>query len=248
MTNDSQLPRELRNHPLSRRTRRAPLTVFLSAIVMIFVISLAAANSVGFVPDYVDGSTKLTTGDSTVLTTGGSSENESIAREGEVRLSNLPQLGNDPLAQAVITAKPDRIVIPAIKKDLPLQNPLTRNIEKLTEVLKISPARYVDSALLGESGNMLLFGHSSHLPVVKNQMYKAFNDIEFLEEGDTIILYGGGSEYLYRVSGVRMVDAKNEVIDLTKGSTRLTLVTCNTLGEKSSRWVVEAEFIGITSS
>jgi len=43
---------------------------------------------------------------------------------------------------------------------------------------------------------------------------------------------------------VRAGDANEDVIDLsrTKG-TRLTLITCNTLGEKTARWIVEAELV-----
>ncbi|KKW19375.1 MAG: hypothetical protein UY63_C0015G0016 [Parcubacteria group bacterium GW2011_GWA2_51_10] len=203
-----------------------PIRVYVAAVVTIFFLSLSAADSIGFVPNYVD---------------------EGVGGA-EVALSELPQLGDIPLANAVIIAQPERLIIPAINKDLPLQNPATRDIKALEEILKVSPARYVDSAFLGESGNVLLFGHSSHLPVIKNQMYKAFNDIELLVAGDEIIVVGGGKEYLYRVSSVRMVDAKSEVIELSKESTRLTLVTCNTFGEKTSRWLVEAEFIGITGS
>lgn len=185
------------------------------------------ADSIGFVPNYLD--------------------EEGVFVSEELALGDLPQLGEEQQFEAPAVAyQPTRIIIPSLNKDLPLQNPVTRNIDSLTEVLKTAPARYIDSAMLGEKGNMILFGHSSHLPVVKNQMYKAFNDIEFLTEGDTIIVMGGGSEYLYRVTGVREVDAREGIIDLSKDRARLTLVTCNTFGEKTARWIVEAEFIGIT--
>ncbi|MDO8481611.1 MAG: sortase [bacterium] len=203
-------------------TQKAPASVFLSATIVIFVLTLSAADSVGFVPNYMDGTNS------------------------KVALSNLPQLGEEndsiPVVAGVL---PERIVISAISMDLPIQNPATKNIDALTEVLKSGPARYVDSAKLGEKGNTLLFGHSSQLPIVRNQMYKAFNNISKLKAGDTITVFGGGNEYLYNVVSVRAGDAKEDVIDLsqTEGA-RITLVTCNTLGEKSARWIVEAEFIG----
>src|SRR3989344_5269765 len=184
--------------------QKAPKRVFFAAVVVIFVLTLAAADSIGFVPNYIDGSTSGT----------GS----------KIALSNLPQLGLPAQAgeENETGTLPHRIVISAINMDLPIQNPATKDIGALTEVLKSGPARYVDSAKLGEKGNMLLFGHSSQLPVVRNQMYKAFNNISKLEEGD----------------------ANEDVIDLsrTKG-TRLTLITCNTLGEKTARWIVEAELV-----
>lgn len=212
--------------------KKPPAAVFLSATLVIFFLTFLAADSVGFVPSYIDG-------------TG------SAGSAGKIALSNLPQLG-DPVSarsafseSAISAVMPERIVIPAIGMDLPIQNPATKDIDALTEVLKAGPARYVDSARLGEKGNMLVFGHSSQLPVVRNQMYKAFNNISDLKVGDTISVYGGGKEYLYSVVSVRAGDANEDVINLSRDKgTRLTLVTCNTLGEKSARWIVEAEFIG----
>jgi len=203
-------------------TGKPPAAVFLSAAIVIFFLALLAADSVGFVPSYID-------------------DINPAGNYGKIALSNLPQLGEEQSPAAL----PERIAISAIGMDLPLQNPATKDIDALTEVLKAGPARYVDSARLGEKGNMLLFGHSSQLPIVRNRMYKAFNNISDLREGDSISVYGGGNEYIYSVKSVREGDAKKDVIDLSreKGA-RLTLVTCNTFGEKSARWIVEAEFIG----
>ncbi len=223
--------------------QKAPFGVFLSAAAVIFALTFFAADSVGFVPNYIDGSTPLATGDT-----------DSADNYGKIALANLPQLGEVVSAQsasdnAVSAVLPERIVISAIGMDLPIQNPATKDIDALTEVLKAGPARYIDSAKLGESGNMLVFGHSSHLPVVRNQMYKAFNNISDLKEGDPISVYGGGYEYLYIVKSVHEGDADEDTIDLSRErGARLTLVTCNTFGEKSARWIVEAEFIGVVSS
>ena len=232
--------------------KKPPPAVFLATVFVVFILTLSAADSVGFVPDYIDGSTPLTT-----------SGTDTVA------LSDLPQLGGLRSIESIVAeiaqpvSLPDRIVIPAIGMDLPIQNPATKDIDALTEVLKNGPARYVDSAKLGEKGNMLVFGHSSQLPVVRNQMYKAFNNISKLKSGDTITVYGGpsprqsglqprdggGEAYVYRVVSVREGDADEDVIDLSRAKgTRLTLVTCNTLGEKSARWIVEAEFIGTVPS
>ncbi|MDO8552053.1 MAG: sortase [bacterium] len=234
---------------VANATGRPPTAVFLATAFVIFVLTLSAADSIGFVPNYIDGSTE-----------------ESAAEPADfLPLASLPQLGGLPSIESITAeiaepvALPNRIVIPAIKMDLPIQNPSTKDINKLTEVLKAGPARYVDSAQLGEKGNMLVFGHSSQLPVVKNQMYKAFNNISKLKQGDTITVYGGpstgaattsgGHAYLYSVVSVREGDANEDVIDLSKNKgTRITLVTCNTLGEKSARWIVEAEFVGVLPS
>lgn len=195
---------------------------------MIFILTLSAADSVGFVPYYVDGT-------------------EPRART--LAIADLPELGEQVQAPArngaiEAVAKPSRIRIPAVGMDLPVSNPETRDTEELFDLLKAGPARYVDSALLGEKGNVIIFGHSSHLPVVSVPMYKAFNSIPKLKAGDTILIEGGGKEYMYSVLSVKRVDVSVGQIDMSKEGNRLTIVTCDTLSGKSARFVLEAELIG----
>jgi len=206
---------------------RPPKSVFLAATIVIFFLSLSAAESVGFVPCYVDGTPCGT----------------------RVALSDLPELGPEQVnrtaeADRVPASFPDRIVISAIDLDLPVLNPQTRDIAALDEHLKSGPVRHMDSAKLGQKGNVLIFAHTSHLPVVRNQMYKAFNRIPELKAGDTITLSGEGTSYVYHVLSVRKANANDEIIDLspTQGK-KLTLVTCDTLTSKESRFILEAEFV-----
>lgn len=212
----------------SRKAKRAPVPVFMAMTVVIFVLTLSAADSVGFVPCYVDGTE---------------------CRE-EVALSNLPMLGEElaldvEAEEPVVGVLPTRIIISAIDLDLPVLNPQTRDIGELDEYLKDGPVRYMDSARLGEKGNTLIFAHTSHLPVVRNQMYKAFNRIPELTAGDTITVKGeDGKSYVYTVRSVRQADAEEATIDLspTLGQ-KLTLVTCDTLTGKTARFVLEADFV-----
>lgn len=212
--------------------KRTPVPVFVASTIVIFFLSLSAADSVGFVPCYVDGTECAPNG---------------------VALSNLPELGSEVLipknAQETIseiTTLPKRMVISGIELDLPVQNPQTRDISTLDVYLKNGPVRYMDSAKLGEKGNVLIFAHASHLPVVKNHMYKAFNRVPELVSGDTITVEGDGLSYVYSVKSVRKANAEDAVIDLspTLGK-KLTLVTCDTLTSKSARFILEADFVAV---
>ncbi len=213
---------------------KPPKRVFFAAVVIIFFCSVSAADSIGFVPNYIDGSAS--------------------ADANQVTLSELPQLGlptqagadvSAPTQNSGITALPERIKIPAIALDLPVQNPNTRDIAALDALLPNGPARYVDSAKLGEAGNMIIFAHSSRLPVVHNQMFRAFNKVPDLKAGDTITIESGGKAYLYSVTSVRKADASDATIDLSPHrGTKLTLVTCDTLTGKSARYILEADFVG----
>jgi LPXTG-site transpeptidase (sortase) family protein len=205
---------------------------FVTVTAVLFLCTLSVADSVGFVPYYVDGTPSRET----------------------VALANLPELGEEivqqlppptPAPEPMRVAQPNRILIDDITLDLPVLNPETRDIAALDEVLKKGPARFVDSAQLGEKGNVLIFAHTSHLPVVHNQMYRAFNRLPELEAGDVITLQGGGKEYVYSVKSVRRANAEDETISLAASlGHKLTLVTCDTLTSKTSRWIVEADLVG----
>jgi len=172
------------------------------------------------------------------------SENEQLALAANVAY----QSGNDAepiLAYDETPIFPDKLVIPSLGKELPISNPQTRDIAALDEELKSAVVRYPDAATLGQQGgNVLVFGHSSHLPVVRNKLYKAFNDIEKMSVGETIEAVSGRDVYTYRVSRVYEASAHGDSIALAVPGHRLTLLTCDTFGKKSDRWVVEAEFIG----
>ncbi|MDO8576248.1 MAG: sortase [bacterium] len=214
-----------------KNTKNPPKRVFLAAVVLIFFSTMSAAQSVGFVPSYIDGSPPA----------GGS------AQPGEVRLSDLPQLAESPeVPQGIL---PERIRSAAIGLDVVVLNPGTRDLKELDAAILKGPVRYVDSAKLGVPGNMLIFAHSSTYRVLKNQMFKAFNNISKLKPGDSISVEGGGIEYLYTVTSVRSAEASDTVIDLSPtAGTKLTLTTCDVLSGKSARFIVEADFVGVVPS
>ncbi len=216
---------------------KPPKRVFFAAAVMIFFSTLSVADSIGFVPNYMDEPAPAV-----------------AAPVREIALASLPELGEETdrtslggmVAPDVVL--PESIHIPAIDLDLAVQNPSTRDIAALDALLQNGPARHVDSARLGEAGTVIIFAHSSHLPIVRNKMYQAFNRIPELTAGDTITLRGGSQYYLYTVTSLRQVDVNEASIDLSPGlGTRLTLVTCDTLTGKSARYILEADFVGAYS-
>jgi LPXTG-site transpeptidase (sortase) family protein len=79
---------------------------------------------------------------------------------------------------------------------------------------------------------------------VHNQAYKTFNGIQKLKNGATVSVYSGTTEYRYKVTGVRLANATEDVVELPTNGKFLTLVTCDSFGTKSDRFVVTAEFEG----
>lgn len=155
----------------------------------------------------------------------------------------LPKPTQKPVVQAV-PAAPTRVVAASVGVDAVVANPTSTNIEALDHVLLSGAARYPTSAVLGVEGTVLLFGHSSSLPVVRNPAYKTFNGIQNLKKGEIISVFAGDKEYRYAVVGVRVADANEDVIELTQTGRHLTLVTCNnSFATKTKRYVVTADLV-----
>ena len=140
---------------------------------------------------------------------------------------------------------PKRIKIPSLSKNLPVLNPKSSNMQILDEQLLHGTVRYPKTATLDmRRGNMLIFGHSSHLPVVRNKMFRAFNDIEKLKKGSKIIIEGdNGKEYVYQTRYIKKVSADNSSVLIDTDNKQLTLITCENFGSKQDRWVLVADFV-----
>lgn len=139
---------------------------------------------------------------------------------------------------------PTRIVIDKVGVDTPVVNPKSQSLAVLDAELLKGAVRYPGSAALGVEGSTVIFGHQSYLPVVRNQAFKAFNDLQDLKQGDTISVFAGSTEYRYTVRSVELVTTDVGSIALPTSGHTLTLVTCNSLGAKEERNIIIADFIG----
>lgn len=139
---------------------------------------------------------------------------------------------------------PVKITIEKIKLSATIANPSTTNATVLDDFLLSGAVRYPTSAKLGEAGNVVLFGHSSYLPIVGNQAYKTFNGIQKLVAGDRIVVYSADTAYTYAVRNVAKESAASDAgIELATSGRVLTLATCNSFGAKSDRFIVTADFV-----
>lgn len=147
----------------------------------------------------------------------------------------------------VISELPKKIIIEKVGVEVDINNPESANIEILDNLLNSGAVRYPGSGLAGEKSNVFLFGHSSHLPIVLNKNYKAFNNIEKLVSGDIIKLQSDNTEFLYEVFDIKKANAEDFRIDFNTNSRLLTLSTCDNFGDLSDRFVVQAELIATQS-
>ena len=199
-----------------KRVTAAPWE-FLVLFLVVFFLSAVFLFSIDFVPEPIQNETSPT---------------ESAETRGTVA-EEIPEV-------------PVRIVVGAIGVDTAIQNPTTTDIPSLDAALLKGAVRYPTSALLGEDAPLFIFGHQSYLPVVRNQAFKAFNDLQKLKAGDEISIFSQTAEYRYRVQSVTLVEASEALIPLEAGARTLTLTTCNSFGEPTERYVVTADFVSRT--
>lgn len=133
---------------------------------------------------------------------------------------------------------PEGISIPKIGLETDIQNPDPK--DDLNKSLNNGIVRYPFSGFI-DKGTILLLGHSSELKSVSNPNYKIFNGLKKLEKGDEIVLFSkDGEKFFYRIESVRFVLSDEESINFQTLNNKLILSTCNVLGKKEERIVVEA--------
>ncbi|MEN9561729.1 MAG: hypothetical protein RIQ56_1002 [Candidatus Parcubacteria bacterium] len=154
-----------------------------------------------------------------------------------------PSVSDAGVLQGLSGELPVKIEIPTIGLEAVIKNPAKTDIATLDKALLAGAVRYPTSAKLGEEGNLILFGHSSYLPIVNNSAFKAFNEIQKLAVGDEVTVYSDSSVYTYVVEEVTSMDADDAAIPLSVEGAKLTLSTCDSFGEKSDRFVVVASLV-----
>jgi LPXTG-site transpeptidase (sortase) family protein len=142
---------------------------------------------------------------------------------------------------------PEKVVIDEIGVDVVINNPESRDIDVLDQSLSNGAVRYPSSGLLGEKTNILLFGHSSNLPVIRNTNYKAFNKLDKLEIGNKVSVLSNTHEFVYTVTSVEEADAENALVVFESDKREITLSTCNTFGDLNDRFVVKADLFDVVA-
>lgn len=99
--------------------------------------------------------------------------------------------------------------------------------------LRRGPGHLVNTALPGQPGNTVIAGHRDTF----------FRPLRYVEVGDDIFVESFGGRFHYRVTSLRVVNARDlSVLDPTD-ETMLTLITCYpfwVLGDAPDRFIVRA--------
>lgn len=227
------------------RVVSAQIWLFLGVFFVVTMLSYAFLYVIDFIPEAPARETSAET-----------SEANPEADERGTHAARAPVADSSPLSAAehdttafgaTEAILPTEIVIDALDRTVPVQNPESSSIAALDEALLQGAVRHPESATFEEPGNMFILAHSSYLPNVVNRNFQAFNGLQNLSWGDTIRVRSATQEYVYRVERVYEARASEVVVPVSFGEARLTLATCNTFGAREDRFIVEAVFVGATA-
>jgi len=125
--------------------------------------------------------------------------------------------------------------IPAIGVDQFVLRGLTYAPEVWARLLRDGPGHLAGSALPGQSGNVVIFGHL-------NIWGSIFYHLDLVKPGDTVVLTDSSGTFTYTVTGHASIAATDlaAVAPQHSGPAVLQLVTCETAFE-NDRLVVEAK-------
>ncbi len=155
-----------------------------------------------------------------------------------------------PVEKVAVTPPAPVVPLPdyAPEVDIPKLNitvPLTLNVandDTLTQ-LKNGVTQYLDTALPGQVGNMVIIGHSSDYPWSNGKFKTVFALIDKLQPGDQIIVPYKSQKYIYEVTGSKVVKPTDLTVLRKTDTPTLTLLTCYPVGTTRSRYIVLAKMV-----
>lgn len=139
-------------------------------------------------------------------------------------------------------SKDPKIIIHNIEVEAPVVYGLQTVEEKEFQyALRSGVVHYPNTALPGESGNVVLFGHSSG-PLWAPGSYKfVFTNLEKLEADNKIFIEYEGIRYTYTVSDKKVVPPTDMSVLNPTAKNTLTLITCTPVGSNKDRLIITAE-------
>lgn len=163
----------------------------------------------------------------------------------------LPNVATTPTPQNTMPAdvaamKDNSIYIPKIKVQAPVIWDVTAGSDVNTDMLRAlekGVARYPQTALPDQIGNVFLTGHSSNYWWEKGSYKTVFALLDRLVVGDMIYVKYNGVLYTYKVTSQKVVKpTETSVLNPTKDPT-LSLMTCTPTGTSLLRRIVTASLI-----
>jgi len=118
------------------------------------------------------------------------------------------------------------------------------NSDEYNNALENGVAHLKGSALFGKSGNVFIFGHSSHQMESSGNYKEIFAKLGEIKNGDIIEIQGQEARYIYSVKNKVVVEPNDvSVASQNLNLKQLTLMTCWPIGTTEKRLVVISELL-----
>jgi LPXTG-site transpeptidase (sortase) family protein len=120
---------------------------------------------------------------------------------------------------------------------------------RVNPYLKDGVLHYPRSATPGETGNMIVAGHSSYWKSDDGRYKTVFGNLMEMDTGEQVWVYerwdgGKYTRYVYRVTASYNTDPKDVNVLLPDGDKKIiTLFTCTPVWGLSGRWIIRGEMV-----
>jgi sortase A len=159
----------------------------------------------------------------------------------------ISQLKTPPAAasaasSAAVDSKSSEVIIPGIHVKAPVIYESSVDNTNIAYDLRSGVVHYGTTALPGQKGNVVIFGHSSGVAWAPGNYKFVFTLLEKLQPGQQISLDYHGVRYVYVVTDSQVV-APNDMKALNSNGaqSQLSLITCTPVGTSKNRLVVHAK-------
>lgn len=149
-----------------------------------------------------------------------------------------------PASSAISRDAPPNIIINDINVNAPvIYDQSTVNEGQFQLALRNGVVHYPGTALPGQQGNVVIFGHSSGQWWAPGDYKFVFTLLDKLKIEDLIYIDYQGTRYIYRVYD-SVVVKPTDLSVLNQGSKNiLTLITCTPVGSSTNRLIIRAQQI-----
>jgi LPXTG-site transpeptidase (sortase) family protein len=155
-----------------------------------------------------------------------------------------PQTVATPATQAVAEVPPSpTISIPKISVNAPVVYATANDENDILTDLESGVVHYAGTALPGQPGNSVIFGHSSNNWWDPGNYKFVFVLLDKLVPGDTFTVNYNSHQYLYQVTSSTVVDPTDVAVLDQTSTPEMTLITCSPPGTSWKRLVVVAKQI-----
>ncbi|HVX58754.1 MAG TPA: class D sortase [Candidatus Saccharimonadales bacterium] len=146
------------------------------------------------------------------------------------------------ISSTVPASSSPQLIIPKINVQIPIVMAADNSDNTIEKDLESGVVHYADTAMPGQNGNLVIFGHSSNNIFNPGRYKFAFVLLKRLDSGDTFYIDYHSKRYTYEIFNKVIVPPSNvSVLDDISGKTATaTLITCDPPGTSINRLVVSA--------